>query len=93
VTGAEPTVATAESYRRFATYEAAGRSPAYEQLANAVAEDGLILSFLGRLPASKRQPNLLFAAAPAAEVRNPRKAGGWITAPRCSWCHELRCGY
>ena len=44
-------------------YEAAGRSPAYERLAYAVAEDGLVLSFLERLPLAKRQPNLLFGAA------------------------------
>jgi hypothetical protein len=30
---------------------------------DAVADDELILSFLGRLPAAKRQPNLLFGAA------------------------------
>ena len=43
--------------------EAHGRSPAYEALAEAVAEDGPVLGFLGALPEAKRQPNLLFAAA------------------------------
>jgi hypothetical protein len=56
-------VETAENYRRFAQIEAAGRSPAYETLALAVAEDKAILAFLDALPPLKRQPNLLFAAA------------------------------
>jgi hypothetical protein len=59
----EATRATAENYRRFARLEAAGRSPAYEQLALAVAGDAAILAFLQCLPPAKRQPNLLFAAA------------------------------
>jgi hypothetical protein len=54
---------TAENYRRFARHEAAGRSPAYERLADAVATDSLVLSFLEGLPVPKRQPELLFAAA------------------------------
>jgi hypothetical protein len=60
---AESAVGTAENYRRFAEREAAGRSPAYERLAFAVADDELILGFLDGLPRAKRQPNLLFAAA------------------------------
>lgn len=63
MTGLDPSIATAENYRRFARLEAAGRSPAYETLANAVAGDDLILAFLGDLVVAKRQPNLLFAAA------------------------------
>jgi hypothetical protein len=61
--GLDPTFATAERYRRFAVQEAAERSPAYERLEYAVAEDGLVLSFLDQLAPAKRQPNLLFAAA------------------------------
>jgi hypothetical protein len=53
---------TAETYRAFSR-EARGRSPAYESLAASVAEDDLVLGFLAALPARKRQPNLLFAAA------------------------------
>ena len=53
---------TAENYRAFAE-EARGRSPVYEQLAASVAEDAVVLGFLGSLPPEKRQPNLLFAAA------------------------------
>jgi len=63
MTGLDPTVATAENYRRFARHEAAGRSPSYEELSYAVADDDLTLSFLAQLPVDKRQPNLLFAAA------------------------------
>jgi len=56
-------VPTAENYRRFARLEAAGRSPAYEVLALAVADDPLVLAYLTGLPPPQRQPNLLFAAA------------------------------
>jgi len=63
MSGLEPGVGTAENYRRFARREAAGRSAAYESLALAVADDEAVLGFLAGLPAGKRQPNLLFAAA------------------------------
>lgn len=61
--GHDSDVTSAENYGRFARLEAAGRAPAYERLAEAVAGDEEILDFLARLPAAKRQPNLLFAAA------------------------------
>ena len=51
------------AYRAFARLEAHGRSPAYEALASAVADDPAIAGFVASLPAAKRQPNLLFAAA------------------------------
>jgi hypothetical protein len=51
-----------DRYLRFAR-EAAGRSPAYVSLAEAVADDPAILSFLDSLPREKSQPNLLFATA------------------------------
>jgi hypothetical protein len=54
---------TAETYRKFARREARGRSPAYERLAEQVADDRDVLCFLDSLPPEKRQPNLLFAAA------------------------------
>lgn len=63
MTGLDPYVATAENYRRFARWEAAGRSPLYARLAEAVAGDEVVLTFLSSLAAEKRQPNLLFAAA------------------------------
>jgi hypothetical protein len=52
----------AEVYRRFASNEAAGRSPLYESLALGVADDPFTLGFLAALPKEKRRPNLLFAA-------------------------------
>ena len=48
--GLDPTASTAENYSRFARHEAAGRSPLYEELAYAVANDALVLSFLAELP-------------------------------------------
>lgn len=56
-------IETAQDYRCFARTQAHGRSPAYESLAYAVAEDKAVLSLLADLPAAKRQPNLLFASA------------------------------
>jgi hypothetical protein len=61
--GLDPRLSTGENYCRFARAEAAGRSPAYERLACAVAEDELVLGFLEGLDRPRRQPNLLFAAA------------------------------
>jgi hypothetical protein len=49
-------------YRKFAADEAHGKSPLYEDLAQRIASDRLILSFLSELPRQKQQPNLLFAA-------------------------------
>ena len=49
-------------YVHFADTEARGRSPLYEALARAVAEDWETLDFLSTLPDLKRQPNLLLAA-------------------------------
>jgi hypothetical protein len=59
---APPRDATEALYRRFAEHEARGRSPLYEALAQAVADDDEILRFLLTLPGAKRQPNLLLAA-------------------------------
>jgi hypothetical protein len=55
--------AVARTCRTFARTEARGRSAAYEALAEAVAEDAALVSFVASLPPEKRQPNLLFAAA------------------------------
>ena len=49
-------------YLDFATY-VAGDSPCFEEWARGVAEDEEVLAWLGTLPALKRQPNLVFAAA------------------------------
>ena len=56
-----PDVDTADWYRYFAEVEAAASSPSYRVLADGVADDDVVLERLGRLPAAKRQPNLLFA--------------------------------
>ncbi len=60
--GHDPELGVAGNYRAFAL-ETAGRSAPYQALAEAVAGDQEILTFLQALPAAKRQPNLLFAAA------------------------------
>ena len=60
--GHDSRLSTSENYRAFAR-EAHGRSPAYESLADSVAGDENVLSFLSSLPRQKRQPNLLFASA------------------------------
>jgi len=53
----------AADYRQFARTEAHGRSPWYEALAEAAADDIGIMGFVASLPPAKRQPNLLLAAA------------------------------
>jgi hypothetical protein len=62
-TADDPAAEVAEDYRAFARREAHGRSPAYESLANSVADDAGLVGFAASLPPAKRQPNLLFAAA------------------------------
>ena len=62
ISGHDLRAGTAENYRAFAA-EAHGRSALYAELATAVADDPLVLTFLDKLPAAKRQPNPLFAAA------------------------------
>ena len=58
-----PAAEVAEDYRAFARWEARGRSPVYESLAGSVADDAGLVGFVASLPPTKRQPNLLFAAA------------------------------
>jgi hypothetical protein len=52
-----------QNYLAFSQHAARGRSQAYEVLAAEVANDPVVLAFLAGLPATKRQPNLVFAAA------------------------------
>jgi hypothetical protein len=52
----------AARYEAFAADEARGSSAIYEKLARAVAGSRDALEFLATLPASRQQPNLLFAA-------------------------------
>lgn len=51
-----------DRYLRFASHEAHGRSPLYEEIARGVSADTDVLRFLESLPLEKQQPNLLFAA-------------------------------
>lgn len=57
-----------EFYQHFAQVEAPGHSELYAQWAAAVADDDETLALLMEVPAQKRQPNLLFAAARVHEV-------------------------
>jgi hypothetical protein len=52
---------TAADYVDFGAREARGVSPAYERLSLAVSRDDDLLALIGALPATRRQPNLLFA--------------------------------
>lgn len=52
----------AARYRRFARFGAAGRSPVYERITEAVADDAQILNWLAAMPEPKQQPNLLLGA-------------------------------
>ena len=61
--GDDAATAVARTYREFGRLEARGRSAAYEALAESVAGDAALVSFIASLPPPKRQPNLLFAAA------------------------------
>lgn len=55
-------VSTADWYRGFAEFEAAGSSPRYEAIARAIAGDEALIERLRTLPTEKRQPNLLLAS-------------------------------
>ncbi|WP_438352291.1 DUF2332 family protein [Microbacterium sp. CJ88] len=50
-----------ERYARFAREEAPGRSPLYAEWAAGVAADPTVQEVLGRIPATRRQPPLVFA--------------------------------
>ncbi|GAB3198625.1 DUF2332 domain-containing protein [Nocardioides hungaricus] len=56
------TASAAEQYRAFAL-DARGYSPCFDDWATRVAEDAEVLAWIERLPLSKQQPNLVFAAA------------------------------
>jgi hypothetical protein len=53
----------ADSYRRFAKFEAHGSSAVYEEWAGSIAQDTDIVRLIEQLPGMKSQPNLVFAAA------------------------------
>jgi hypothetical protein len=76
----DPGVPTAERYRAFAEVEARGMSDCYEHWALGVAGDDRTLHLIDRLPASKRQPNLVFSAARfvGAPVTGYRRFAEWL---------------
>lgn len=55
-----------QAYVRWADVETLGSSPTYEEWARGIAADDEVLALLEALPARKRQPNLVFAAARVA---------------------------
>lgn len=54
---------TADRYRWFAEFEARGVSPCYEEWCQGISGDEVLLGLIEDLPLSKRQPNLVLAAA------------------------------
>jgi hypothetical protein len=52
----------AARYQMFASREAAGVSPTYEEFARSIADDPVVLQLLATVPRAKQQPNLLLAA-------------------------------
>jgi hypothetical protein len=61
-------VNTADWYQHFATQEARGSSPCYEQWAAGIAQDGELLALVDTLPGPSRQPNLVLAACRLAGI-------------------------
>lgn len=78
----DPAVSTAERYRAFAQVEARGMSECYEEWAIGVAGDERVLALIDRLPAPKRQPNLVFSSArfAGAAVTEYGSFAAWLTA-------------
>jgi hypothetical protein len=75
---------TAEIYKRFASFEARGESLCYEEWAEGVASDPDLLALIDELPAWKRQPNLIFAAARYAGI-SPQPFDGFRTELVAAW--------
>ncbi|TFC86017.1 DUF2332 domain-containing protein [Cryobacterium sp. TMT1-21] len=76
----DPRAATADRYREFADMEARGLSACYEAWAHGVADDPATVALIDRLPAPKRQPNLVFSAARfhGAPVSEYGEFGSWL---------------
>ncbi len=77
-------MATTDVYRRFASFEARGESPCYEEWAEGVAHDPDLLTLIDELPVWKRQPNLVFAAAHFAGV-SPQPFEGFRSEVIAAW--------
>ncbi|TFD27433.1 DUF2332 domain-containing protein [Cryobacterium cryoconiti] len=78
----DPLAATSDRYRQFAEVEAHGLSACYEAWARGVAEDPVTIARIDRLPAPKRQPNLVFSAArfTGAPVSGYAAFAAWLAA-------------
>ena len=76
------TAGTATGYERFAAVEARGVSPLYEEWAASIADDAAVLALIDGLPRTKRQPNLVFAAArfAGAPLAPYPEFRGWLLA-------------
>lgn len=84
--------AVAERYARFARDEAPGRSALYAAWAAAVASDPALAAVLARIPATRRQPPLVFAVtrllgAPEADTT---AWPGWLLAHADAVVDECR---
>lgn len=77
-------MSTAEMYLEFASFEACGESPCYQEWADGVAADRELIGLLDKLPEPKRQPNLLFAAARYLGIP-PGRFENFRTAVLTSW--------
>lgn len=82
MTGLENDVAAA--YRNFAAHEAHGNSSAYEAICALIADDERALPLIAALPAAKRQPNLVLAAARLLGARTD-EASAFVTWLREHW--------
>ncbi|WP_203136017.1 DUF2332 domain-containing protein [Microbacterium sp. JZ31] len=67
--------AVAERFARFAREEAPGRSDTYLAWARTVSEDAELCDILARVPATHRQPPLVFAVT--RMLGAPRETAGW----------------
>jgi len=72
----------ADRYRRFARDEAPGRSALYAEWAAGVAADRAMTAIFGRIPATHRQPPLVFAVTRmlGAPERPYREWAEWVAA-------------
>ncbi len=75
---------TAARYEKFASSEAHGESACYEEWAAGVAGDPTLIAMIDELPAPRRQPNLLFAAARYAGI-GPGSYASFRTALLAAW--------
>jgi hypothetical protein len=79
---AEVAAEVAGRYDRFARHEAPGRSELYAAWARGVAADGALTAILGRIPATHRQPPLVFALTRmlGAPEGSYREWADWVAA-------------